>query len=230
MCTLTAGAHRGDRTPDPRIKNPLLFLLSYMSILIFVAHPCCALRPAYRSGRHLGADGPFLYISFQEGVVPYAGAADGNRTRVTSLEGWCSTIELQRRGGAQGDATSPQDFPSFRAAKKKEKRRDFGRKVGFPAWSRQADSNRRPADHHWSVALPFELWRHFVGAGEGVGSSFSGPHRYAACIVAILSPLWRIYRKPVVCHTTSLRCTLGVTSTGGYCGSKPQGRRRCTLL
>ena len=31
------------------------------------------------------------------GVLLTLGAGDGNRTRVTSLEGWCSTIELHRR-------------------------------------------------------------------------------------------------------------------------------------
>ena len=29
---LTAGAHEGNRTPDPRIKSPLLYRLSYTSV------------------------------------------------------------------------------------------------------------------------------------------------------------------------------------------------------
>ncbi len=34
------------------------------------------------------------------------GAGDGNRTRVISLEGWCSTIELHlRHGGSDGNRT-----------------------------------------------------------------------------------------------------------------------------
>ena len=30
--TLTRGAHEGNRTPDPRLKRPLLYRLSYMRI------------------------------------------------------------------------------------------------------------------------------------------------------------------------------------------------------
>ena len=33
---------------------------------------------------------------------PYIGAGDGNRTRVPSLEGWCSTIELHRHIRSRG--------------------------------------------------------------------------------------------------------------------------------
>lgn len=48
-----------------------------------------------------------LYISFQT-VEPYDGAADGNRTRVASLEGWCSAIELQRQNVPGADTAHPR--------------------------------------------------------------------------------------------------------------------------
>ena len=38
------------------------------------------------------------------GSHPLTGAGDGNRTHVTSLEGWSSTIELRPRNGAVDEA------------------------------------------------------------------------------------------------------------------------------
>ena len=36
----TCGAHGGDRTPDPRLKRALLFLLSYMSVFLHNIPQC----------------------------------------------------------------------------------------------------------------------------------------------------------------------------------------------
>src|SRR5262249_55926751 len=41
-----------------------------------------------------------------------AGAGDGNRTHVTSLEGWSSTIELHPHSGRPGPAIGPQGSTS----------------------------------------------------------------------------------------------------------------------
>ena len=55
---------KGIRTPDPRLRRPLLY-------------------PAE------------LWTHIGDIIIPYnIKAGDGNRTHVSSLEGWCSTIEL----------------------------------------------------------------------------------------------------------------------------------------
>ena len=53
----------GIRTPDPRLRRPLLYPAELQT-----------------------------HFSF------YGEAGDGNRTHVSSLEGWCSTIELHPHG------------------------------------------------------------------------------------------------------------------------------------
>ena len=83
------------------------------------------------------------------------GAGDGNRTRVSSLEGWCSAIELHRRirsrkgvgsafcgppgtppalGSAQSNGTSiDPGLPVFPGCHNRKK---GGYYAGFPRWSR----------------------------------------------------------------------------------------------
>ena len=59
----------GIRTPDPRLRRPLLYPAELQTHIIF----------------------PFSLVSYENSVRK---AGDGNRTHVSSLEGWCSTIEL----------------------------------------------------------------------------------------------------------------------------------------
>ena len=54
----------GIRTPDPRLRRPLLYPTELQTHILL-----------------------FLNVCFRK-------AGDGNRTHVSSLEGWCSTIEL----------------------------------------------------------------------------------------------------------------------------------------
>ena len=49
------------------------------------------------TGFEPAASGPQDQRDNQTTLHPDVGAGDGNRTRVPSLEGWCSTIELRRR-------------------------------------------------------------------------------------------------------------------------------------
>ena len=74
-----ANVPEGIRTPDPRLRRPLLYpaeLRTHPHIHIPGRNKSSALRLRGR-----------LHNS-------YAKAGDGNRTHVSSLEGWCSTIEL----------------------------------------------------------------------------------------------------------------------------------------
>lgn len=59
------------------------------------------------------------HISFQD-VEPYAGAGDGNRTRVACVEGRCSTIELHRQGAGSVLAATPGGAGLSRLPGKKE--------------------------------------------------------------------------------------------------------------
>ena len=72
----------GIRTPDPRLRRPLLYPaelrthlshLHYNRLHIFIRN--------------------LLYIMLSIIICKWK-AGDGNRTHVSSLEGWCSTIEL----------------------------------------------------------------------------------------------------------------------------------------
>ena len=60
----TISEPEGIRTPDPRLRRPLLY-------------------PAELQTHSVQKSGTFIHK-----------AGDGNRTHVSSLEGWCSTIEL----------------------------------------------------------------------------------------------------------------------------------------
>ena len=59
----------GIRTLDLRLRRPLLYPAELQTHIIF----------------------PFSLVSYENSVRK---AGDGNRTHVSSLEGWCSTIEL----------------------------------------------------------------------------------------------------------------------------------------
>ena len=72
----------GIRTPDPRLRRPLLYPaelrthlshLHYNRLHIFIRNLLC------------------IMLSI---IICKWKAGDGNRTHVSSLEGWCSTIEL----------------------------------------------------------------------------------------------------------------------------------------
>ena len=57
-------------------------------------HPC--------AGTPGGTRTPYLLLRRQllypDELLAHVGAGDGNRTRVSSLEGWCSAIELHPQG------------------------------------------------------------------------------------------------------------------------------------
>ena len=57
----------GIRTPDPRLRRPLLYPTELQTLKV---------------------------ITFALSKLSLRKAGDGNRTHVSSLEGWCSTIEL----------------------------------------------------------------------------------------------------------------------------------------
>ena len=78
--------------PDPRGRRPLPRGVILRFCLPF-------LRPGQAGGK--------IYNSTQKQHRPRrccTGAGDGNRTHVTSLEGWSSTIELHPRTGAVDEA------------------------------------------------------------------------------------------------------------------------------
>ena len=65
------GAPEGTRTPDTRLRRAVLYPAELL------AHSVSLVR------------WPFFRV-----IENKSGAGDGNRTHATSLEGWCSTIEL----------------------------------------------------------------------------------------------------------------------------------------
>ena len=72
----------GIRTPDPRLRRPLLYpaeLRTHLSHLHY--------NRSHAFTRNL------LHIMLSIIICKWK-AGDGNRTHVSSLEGWCSTIEL----------------------------------------------------------------------------------------------------------------------------------------
>ena len=80
----------GIRTPDPRLRRPLLYPaelrthlshLHYNRLHIFIRN--------------------LLYIMLSIIICKWK-AGDGNRTHVSSLEGWCSTIELHPQRNMRG--------------------------------------------------------------------------------------------------------------------------------
>ena len=75
------GTPRGIRTPDLLLRRQLL----YPAELLARIH-------AARSTPRLPKTKPGAWACSE------VGAGDGNRTHVSSLEGWCSTIELHPRG------------------------------------------------------------------------------------------------------------------------------------
>ncbi len=83
----------GIRTPDPRLRRPLLYPAELRT------H--CGISPYGRtvSCKNNGATGAASDCrracpAKNTGSVCTVKAGDGNRTHVSSLEGWCSTIEL----------------------------------------------------------------------------------------------------------------------------------------
>ena len=77
------GAPGGTRTPDPLLRRQLLYPPELL------AHKIMKNIKFYRL---LSVQKPHIKI-----VLRKNGAGDGNRTHVSSLEGWCSTIELHPR-------------------------------------------------------------------------------------------------------------------------------------
>ena len=79
----------GTRTHNARNHNPVLCQLNYTHHIQF----------AEKMARQKGLE-PLTYCLEGSCSIQLSywrmwnGAGDGNRTRVSSLEGWCSTIEL----------------------------------------------------------------------------------------------------------------------------------------
>ena len=67
------------------------------------------------------------------------GAADGNRTRVTSLEGWCSAIELQRRMVPGADTARPRRVAVYSELPTQKE-------ILIPAFAGGADRRTRTVD------------------------------------------------------------------------------------
>ena len=84
MCQLAGGTGR-NRTGD----IPRLLLVLFLAELL--SHVCAG-GDAPRRCRSF----PAVNSEVNHGVGFTAGAGDGDRTRVSSLEGWCSAIELHR--------------------------------------------------------------------------------------------------------------------------------------
>ena len=85
MSVLFSGVGNGTRTHNARNHNPVLCQLNYTHHI--------------KNGTPEGTRTPDLLLRRQllypaELLAHLNGAGDGNRTRVSSLEGWCSTIEL----------------------------------------------------------------------------------------------------------------------------------------
>ena len=83
-------------------------------------HPCVGAprRPSLLPARHFSSFR--AVIGDIGGILPNPrGAGDGNRTRVTCLEGRCSAVELHRRmvPGVKRGETLPARCSSFRAVK-----------------------------------------------------------------------------------------------------------------
>ncbi len=72
ICNL--GAPEGTRTPDTRLRRAVLYPAELQAQNQFAITA---------SIKHLAMS-----------TANFSGAGDGNRTHATSLEGWCSTIEL----------------------------------------------------------------------------------------------------------------------------------------
>ena len=85
----------GIRTPDPRLRRPLLYpaeLRTHAPLIIEAGFPGIATYAPAVPHWHLDILSqipPNVNNIFQKTT-----AGDGNRTHVSSLEGWCSTIEL----------------------------------------------------------------------------------------------------------------------------------------
>ncbi len=93
VTTYFYGVGNGTRTHNARNHNPVLCQLNY-------THHMIALPNLF--GTPGGIRTPDLLLRRQllypaELLAHFYGAGDGNRTRVSSLEGWCSTIELHPR-------------------------------------------------------------------------------------------------------------------------------------
>ena len=87
------GVGDGTRTHNAWNHNPVLCQLNYTH------HMELAEIQVKKNGTPEGTRTPDLLLRRQllypaELLAHLNGAGDGNRTRVSSLEGWCSTIEL----------------------------------------------------------------------------------------------------------------------------------------
>ena len=121
-------------------------------------------------------------------MVP--GAGDGNRTRVASLEGWGSTIELHRRVVLGAD-TARSQLPVFPGCHLKEG--IFGEVIGHTP--RGATRRARTADLLVTNQLLYRLSYDGMfpssvnGSREGGGSAFLCPPWSTASVAARCSPI-----------------------------------------
>ena len=94
------GVGDGTRTHNARNHNPVLCQLNYTHHIQFAEQ--CSENVARQKGLE-----PLTYClegscSIQLSYWRIFGAGDGTRTRVSSLEGWCSTIELHPQLSLRG--------------------------------------------------------------------------------------------------------------------------------
>ena len=139
------GAHEGNRTPDPRIKSPLLYQLSYMSIC---AHHAGPPQIPHGTSRLFRAVKKRRFN--MERLEPVTGIGP-------ALPAWkagalpLSYTDIDAQGEDANSAPGLPVFPGRQTTEKKGGKCTRGSLL--PQWSHQTDSNRRPADYN-SAALP----------------------------------------------------------------------------
>ena len=91
-----SGVGNGARTHDTRNHNPVLCQLSYTH------HIKLARQERFELPTYCLEGSCSILLSYWRILAVFFllnGAGDGNRTHVSSLEGWCSTIELHPHMG-----------------------------------------------------------------------------------------------------------------------------------
>lgn len=122
-----------------------------------------------------------------------SGAGDENRTRMASLEGWCSTIELRPRG--TGDFECPLDSWSRRGQDYSLRSRGRTHLSGVPSLVRHTGCSAA-----WLARM---LWEH-----EAAGSNPATPTK----------PPWQRLRPRAVAPCLS---ALDLVRSAGNCKSQP---------
>ncbi len=132
---MNSGGRNRTRTCDPIDVNDVLYQLSHATMINSLSDRSHLLLPlatkviitwdgwAVNTSLHsFSPCAPHIYKKNPSHLTGVYGAGDGNRTHVTSLEGWGSAIELH----------PPEDGPDIRSAGKWSGRRDSNSR--HPPW------------------------------------------------------------------------------------------------